>query len=897
MTCNRLPSVEFDEAFRRLTGNAPFPWQCSLYNEWFLHGKIPSGCDIPTGLGKTSVIAVWLIALANGANLPRRLVYIVNRRTVVDQTTTEVEKLRAKIVESELDVGLRALCGVPLPDKEPPLAISTLRGQFADNREWSADPSRPAVICGTVDMIGSRLLFSGYGVGFKGRPLHAGFLGQDVLYAHDEAHLEPAFQHLLTAIKKEQGRCRDCSPFHVMELSATSRGEDSSVQEAIFRLTDEERSPPKLLPDDPTEPIHCAWHRLRATKSLALHRIEDEKKELADKIAQLAIEHTVSGSAVLIFVRTLDDVKKVYEKLTAKGSGIDANHVQTLTGTMRGWERDRMADPRRSDASPVFARFLKPPRKDAPEEEQWRIEPIGSAVYLICTSAGEVGVNLSADHMACDLSTFESMTQRFGRVNRFGNRKDTRIDVVYPATFDDKHPLTPARRATKELLERLNCDASPLTLSNLDAKQRQGAFAPKPMILPATETLFDAWALTSIRGKMPGRPEVADYLHGIAEWEPPRTRVAWREEVNLVVGDRLERYEPIDLLDEYALLPRELLSDASERVLRELDAMRDRLLGAVYPVWLVNDSGEVEVLTLEKLLSVDKKQATARIKDRTLLLPPSAGGLSSSGILDGASPHAYDVADKSNGDDDDRIRVLSDDAGYDTKTKGMRRVLSVELDLGGEGDEPRAWDWFKRRPLEGGRTAQRPVRWDVHVKDVVDHCDFILGRLKLPTDIKQAIHIAARLHDHGKRREQFQFGLGNRNYPERVLAKSGGAAVRFPETYRHEFGSIIDAAEEAEFQALTTELQDLVLHLIAAHHGRARPHFPLDEAYDPDHRPIISDAVATEVPRRFARLQRRYGRWGLAYLESLLRAADWAASAEPSEFESQSERQMQEVAP
>ena len=42
--------------------------------------------------------------------------------------------------------------------------------------------------------------------------------------------------------------------------------------------------------------------------------------------------------------------------------------------------------------------------------------------------------------------------------------------------------------------------------------------------------------------------------------------------------------------------------------------------------------------------------------------------------------------------------------------------------------------------------------------------------------------------------------------------------------------------------------------------------------------------MAAEVPRRFARLQRKYGRWGLAYLESLLRAADWAASAEPSEF-------------
>jgi len=31
-------------------------------------------------------------------------------------------------------------------------------------------------------------------------------------------------------------------------------------------------------------------------------------------------------------------------------------------------------------------------------------------------------------------------------------------------------------------------------------------------------------------------------------------------------------------------------------------------------------------------------------------------------------------------------------------------------------------------------------------------------------------------------------------------------------------------------------------------------------------------------------LQRRYGRWGLAYLESLLRAADYDASAKPSRF-------------
>jgi len=76
----------------------------------------------------------------------------------------------------------------------------------------------------------------------------------------------------------------------------------------------------------------------------------------------------------------------------------------------------------------------------------------------------------------------------------------------------------------------------------------------------------------------------------------------------------------------------------------------------------------------------------------------------------------------------------------------------------------------------------------------------------------------------------------------------------------------------------------LVLHLIAVHHGRGRPHFPSEEAYDPEATDEMNSTVAGQVPQRFARLQRQYGRWGLAYLESLLRAADWYASANPSVF-------------
>ena len=40
--------------------------------------------------------------------------------------------------------------------------------------------------------------------------------------------------------------------------------------------------------------------------------------------------------------------------------------------------------------------------------------PPDAPTFLIATSAGEVGVDLDADHMVCDLVAFERMVQRFG---------------------------------------------------------------------------------------------------------------------------------------------------------------------------------------------------------------------------------------------------------------------------------------------------------------------------------------------------------------------------------------------------------------------------------------------------------------------------------------------------
>jgi CRISPR-associated endonuclease/helicase Cas3 len=76
-------------AFHQLAKRQPYKWQERLLRQWFIESQIPETLDIPTGLGKTAVIALWLAALAVGVKLQRRLVYVVDRRTVVDQASDE----------------------------------------------------------------------------------------------------------------------------------------------------------------------------------------------------------------------------------------------------------------------------------------------------------------------------------------------------------------------------------------------------------------------------------------------------------------------------------------------------------------------------------------------------------------------------------------------------------------------------------------------------------------------------------------------------------------------------------------------------------------------------------------------------------------------------------------
>jgi len=852
--------MAFDDDFALLTGNTPFPWQRALYKR-IVVGSIPAACDLPTGLGKTSVIALWLLALVQNPKLPRRLVYVVNRRTVVDQSTAEAVRLRTQLLEPEARHLSQALAALAAVAGKHPLAISTLRGEFADNAEWRRDPSRPAIIVGTIDMVGSRLLFGGYGCGFRSKPLHAGFLGQDALLVHDEAHLEPAFQSLITAIADEQQRSQEPRPLKVLALSATARIE-----------------PDFTLGDDDLANV-VVNKRLHARKGLQVHFIDD-RKELPERIAAQAL--SLDGK-VIVFLSSVEHAEKCAQVL--RKAKRDA--VVTLTGTMRGHERDGLV------MDPVFARFL--PRPDA------KVALKEGPAFLVATSAGEVGIDLSADHLVTDLPPFDALAQRLGRVNRYGEG-DAEVHV-YCETLkqppkakadgdeadeadDDgeadekagkqKDEYQHARFFTRELLGELPMrsdgrrDASSFALRSLPREQRRSASTPQPVIHHVDALVFDRWSYTTITAPLPGRPPIDEWLHGVAEWEPPRTTIAWRSEVAWLTPEHLGRDALDDFLADYTLRSRETLSDVTSRVLKHLAKLAARDEDGVQLAWLLRHDKPAEFVKLTELVDRYDSKRNPTLDGATVVLAPAVGGLSQ-GLLDGAAD--FDAAVRYDLGPMEAERFVHESEGEPEAPFGMRLVRSVRRNSQ-EDDGLLWWRLYAaslRADDDGSRTSPKELLLEVHLQRTEKWAARIAERLNLPEPQQMALARAGRAHDLGKQRRVWQRSI--KRFKEPPLAKGPMQPSELGH-YRHELGSLHDG----DFAGLDEQEKDLALHAIAAHHGRGRPHFPSAESFDPEVREEVMAPLVRDVPLRFDRLQQRYGRWGLAWLESILRAADMLGS-------------------
>jgi CRISPR-associated endonuclease/helicase Cas3 len=891
---------EFRIIFEKLTGNVPLRWQERLFHNHFATNDIPRVIDLPTGLGKTMVMAIWLIAHEVNKTLPRRLVYVVDRRTVVDQATDLATSLKNNISSA-----LPTLAN---------LTVSTLRGQLADNREWTRDPSRPAIIIGTVDMIGSRLLFSGYRSSYKQRPLDAGLLGQDSLLVLDEAHLSEPFAKLIDDIERFQGK--QGSPMRVIKMSATTSGDDASR----FKL-----EPTDLGGDRESNPI---VRRFNAEKRLRITPVE--RKDMLTEIVKVAAQLANDNSRVVVFVRSPDEATRIAEAVRKHGdkkSKSFAEAVEVLTGTMRGLERDELLE------KPVMKRFLNPDNR--PNE--------GPAI-LVSTSAGEVGFDLNADHLVCDAAPLDSMIQRLGRVNRRGNgsanvhvfapqpeektskKKDEARQTIPEHTIesaaagamlclsnltehaDGTYDASPrAIAGLKEILTaRQNpppgSDLSPVEIADLmehmTAKQIQEASSPKPTTVELTDILLDAWSLTSITETMPGRPPVAFWLRGINA-DLPQTTIAWRAELDLDGFDQLDTDDIEEWFDAHRILPHEMLTVPTSIAQEFLEAVRDANPSGLPDATVVIERSALQATSLSVLLK-NLQRNDRRLPFSTLILPASVGGVvRKTGLLDpdfifismdsagngtvreGEVVPSPDVADergrqrrvKTTGIDTNDIKPLLGSAPDESCD-----FACFTLDLPSNGDVRRQLISLvpKRERLESG-TARQAL--STHVGLVQQHVARIADGLRLSASVRQALGLAAARHDNGKGREAWQRAVG-RNVREEPIGKSGGSMERIRGNYRHEFGSLREFIDTHEGK-IPADVFDLTMHLIATHHGRGRPHFPKG-GFDPDAR-SNSPQIATDSIRRFAKLQRTYGYWYLAWLENLLRCSDALASAENEE--------------
>ena len=915
--------IVFAEQFEMLTGFEPMRWQQRLYDEHFAKGSLPSAVSVPTGLGKTAVMAIWLVALAQQMRsrqirLPRRLVYVVDRRAVVDQATQFAEKLRANLQTIEA----RELCDALGLGETEALPISTLRGQFVDNRDWLEDPSRPAIIVSTVDMVGSRLLFEGYGVSRKMRPYHAGLLGADTLVLLDEAHLVPPFEALLAEITENAGRYGPQNEkfggllpkFQLLPLSATGRRQTAqpfTLEEKDFR--------------DPDDAI--ALQRLSAQKHLVLQEKGDEDlaKALAGQAWALTQKtqewndgenaNTVPKPArVIVYCNSRDVAEKTKRELDKKAE------TELLVGARRVRERT------------LAEQQLKKLGFLAGIDEQT------APAFLVATSAGEVGIDLDADHLVCDLVAWERMVQRFGRVNRHGGEGRLAnivvIDEVEPKPKKQEAPTADGQtrmriyQAVKQLLEKLRDDSnatssvSPECLRQLNERAgtddtlRQliaDASSPAPLRPALNRPLVDAWSMTSLP-EHTGRPEVGPWLRGWVK-DDPQTTVTWRKYLPVRTKPQVTKKEIEDFFETAPLQVSEALETESFRVFEWLKKRATKLgkmasnekipkSSDVVAILLKPDGDWVRSIKLAELLGDTKDKGGKKlledierdIKGQTLVMDARFGGLADGLLKDesGELPPTTDDGSEWMPSSDDkpviRFRVLecsdeSDEATECDQDDDWCESARFALESNNDGEITRSLSiqkWRDTSNTENDRAEGWPQALAEHQCWAAKRAEAIGRRLSLPDDYIAMLAIAARLHDEGKRARCWQRAFRAERDKKKFGISGDLAKTRGPINqavlggYRHEFGSLPYAKDDAEFKKLSEELQELALHLIAAHHGSGRPLIASDNCEDAP-RSMLEERTR-EVALRFARLQKRWGPWGLAWWEALLRAADVQAS-------------------
>lgn len=932
-----LPSItreEFSDFFAALNPppegeqkRYPFSWQEEVLDHICEHGVWPERINAPTGSGKSSVVDIHLFANALAAvgaapRVPRRLCVTVGRRALVD---SQVDRAREKILDrmekaltnesDESDILRRVAEALQSfqtrndKDRNDPFEVGHIRGELSNRTLPVTDISACAIIAATPDMYGSRALFRGYGSTKAARPRETALLTMDTVMVLDEAHMNRQLLHTTQRIAQLQKREADLGvpTLQVVETTATpSTGDSESTTlgvdiEALDSPNDKElRKRVYSHKELVLRPID-KWDGKPGNRAVVDAAVGAIKDFLARREAGEGSKEAHTIGCIVNHVRTAISIKEALTKDLAE------DEVQLLVGRMRPYD-------------------LKNLQKK--HDKLFTTEGDKSVKVVVATQTLEVGIDVDFADLVTELAPASSLAQRFGRVNRLGRRKDSKVVVIEPASSDLVKKDAPPYKAVDlsnayAWLEALNDTENPSVNPAAMVKSPPVQSSPERLLYqrpewpdllefsrtdenPYDEPDLDLWLHDSLDAETAmGGVIVRDNLpsNTSAAMEILKTSYFAPRDLETFPANLKILQEILDYQDEHGVKPRKFLYRQGEISLWQDAEHGDESNQSLAP-------GDVLLLDTGSVPFTNQGIAVTQRE-----LPSKKDALKAVPFLDEAELYVAELyvyekcADREKdfgeylGLSPEEVAELLDTQSTDGKKKRIASELSTEAE---DGQEVIAWyaDVTDEESIEGSDIAQElaptdPVLLDDHQNDVAERTRQLAENLGLAPEFSEALELAAKYHDEGKRDLRFQQMLGA-DLQADALAKSGHRSVAeayrarsrsaLPRGWRHEQLSALMVAASPE---KVGEHRDLVLRIIGCSHGHGRFSFAHDagfllkEGYLPEGTDY--EALKAQATRLFnvgywdnlmEQTSRTYGPYATAYLEAVERAADAQISRE-----------------
>lgn len=922
-----LPSItrdEFGVFFAALNeGHDPFSWQEEVLDHICEHGVWPERINAPTGSGKSSVVDIHLFANALAAvgaapRVPRRLCVTVGRRALVDSQATRADKilgdLKDALADESGEPGILRRVAEALQSfqtrnddqRSAPFEVGHIRGELSNRNLPVTDISACAIIAATPDMYGSRALFRGYGSTKAARPRETALLTMDTVMVLDEAHMNRQLLHTTQRIAELQKREVNLGvpTLQVVETTATpSTGDSESTTlgvdiEALDSPNDKELhrrvySHKELV----LRPID-KWDGKPGNAATVKAAVDAIKDFLAHREVGKGLEVAHTVGCIVNHVRTAISIKEELAKDLAE------DEVQLLVGRMRPYDLKKL------------------------HPDLFTTEGDKSVKVVVATQTLEVGIDVDFADLVTELAPASSLAQRFGRVNRLGHRDDSKVVVIEPASGDSVKKDAPPYRAVDlsnayAWLEALNGAENPSVNPAAMVKNPPVQSSPERLLYqrpewpdllefsrtdenPYDEPDLDLWLHDSLEAETAmGGVIVRDNLpsNTSAAMEILKTSYfAPRDEETFPANLKILK-EILDYQDEHGVKPRKFLYRQGEISLWQDADQGEESSQTLAP-------GDVLILDMGSIPFTNQGIAVTQRE-----LPSKKDELKAVPFLDDdelcvAELYVYEKC----ADREERFRKylgLSPDEVaelLDSQASDGQKVIASELSTEAEGGQE-VIAWYAdvtddKKSIEGSDIAQElaptdPVLLDDHQNDVAERTRQLAENLGLAPEFSEALELAAKYHDEGKRDLRFQQMLGADPEAD-ALAKSGHRSVAeayrarsrsaLPRGWRHEQLSALMVAASPQ---KVGEHRDLVLRIIGCSHGHGRFSFAHDagfllkEGYLPEGTDY--EALKEQATRLFnvgywdnlmEQTSRTYGPYATAYLEAVERAADAQISRE-----------------